>query len=98
MRHRGVKFAKHKYRVECCSNMSLNGQHYISTHFMARDCLNCGVLHSDHFGARYGDILSSFCQISHTFDQGEILLYRNILKYLHQKIYWQIAQLMVSMI
>ena len=37
----------------------------------------------DHFEAWYGDILPSFCQISHTFDQREILLSHNILKYLH---------------
>ena len=38
------------------------------------------------------DILPSFCQISHTSDQREILLSHNILKYLNQNIYWRIVQ------
>ena len=39
----------------------------------------------DHSGARYRDILPSFCQISHTFDQREILLSHNILKYFFKR-------------
>ena len=42
-----------------------------------------------HFGARYGDILTSFCQISHTIDQKEILFSHDILKYLSEKIFQQ---------
>ena len=40
-------------------------------------------------GSLWGDIIPSFCQISHTFDkisEMEILLTHNILKYLPQKI------------
>ena len=47
----------------------------------------------DHFGVRYGDILTSFCQISHTFGQREILLSNKILKYFPPKINWRIVQL-----
>ena len=43
----------------------------------------------DHW-ARYWDIFPSFCQISYTFDQREIILSHNILKYLPQEIYWWI--------
>ena len=44
------------------------------------------ILHiRDRLGARYMDILPSFCQISDTFDQSEILLSYYILKYLPQK-------------
>ena len=57
--------------------------------------------HRDHFGARYGDILPYFCQISHTFVQRGYIRYHtphNILKYFPQKIYWWIVQLKMTMI
>ena len=56
--------------------------------------------HSDrnNFGARYGHILPSFCQISHSFDQREILLSHNILKYLNQKMNWLIVQLKMTIL
>ena len=54
------------------------------------------VYQGSHWGEIYGDIPSSFCQISHTFDQREILLSHKILKYFPQKINWQMFQLKMT--